>query len=144
MSGIYKPMIIGFGLASSIIAILVVRRMDRIDGARMTLHVAPLRFARYLVWLMVEIFRANWAVAKVILSPDMPINQTFLKVPYSQKSPVGRTIFANSITLTPGTISVEVEDGQFLVHALAYQDGDLDALADMNARVAATESEGAA
>jgi multicomponent Na+:H+ antiporter subunit E len=48
-------------------------------------------------------------------------------------------IFANSITLTPGTVSVETEKGHFLVHAVSYTENDMDALADMDARVSATE-----
>ena len=59
---------------------------------------------------------------------------------HSQKTSVCKTLFANSITLTPGTISVEVEEGRFLVHAVAYSDGDMEALADMDARVKAVET----
>jgi multicomponent Na+:H+ antiporter subunit E len=51
-------------------------------------------------------------------------------------------IFANSITLTPGTVSVETEEGYFLVHAISYSADDMDALADMDARVSATELAG--
>ena len=48
-------------------------------------------------------------------------------------------IFANSITLTPGTVSVETETGHFLVHAVSYTADDMDALADMDTRISATE-----
>ena len=140
MSGVYKPLVIGLGAASAIFAILVVRRMDRIDGANMELRIDPVGLAAYVSWLMIEIAKANWAVAKLILSPEMPLRQTFLHVPYSQKTSVCKTLFANSITLTPGTISVEVEEGKFLVHAVAYSDGDMEALADMDARVKAVET----
>lgn len=140
MSGVYKPLTTSFGLASAIIAVLVVRRMDRIDGANMELRINPVRFVSYIMWLMVEIAKANWTVAKLVLSPDMALNPKFLHIPYSQKTSVCKALFANSITLTPGTISVEVEDGQFLVHAVAYSDGDIEALADMDARVTAVET----
>ena len=50
------------------------------------------------------------------------------------------TILANSITLTPGTITVEVEPGYFLVHAVNYSEDDHEALADMGQRVAAVET----
>ena len=113
--------------------------MDRIDGAQMDLKLAPIGFLSYLGWLMIEIAKANWIVAQKIMSPDMALNQKFFFVPYSQKTSICKTIFANSITLTPGTISVEVEEGRFLVHALAHTDGDLDALAEMDARVKAVE-----
>jgi len=144
MSGIYDPFIVKLGIASSIIAVFIVRRMDNAaDAERLRLHLNPFATIGYWAWLMVEIAKANWAVTKTILSPDMRLNRHLFKVPYTQKSDLGQTIFANSITLTPGTISVEVEDGSFLVHAVSYSDDDIAALADMDRRVTAIESAGA-
>lgn len=142
MSGIYKPMIIGFGAVSVAVAVLVVRRMDAVDGAKVELRLRPLAMAGYILWLLVEIAKSNWAVTKTILSPALTTRQHLFRVPYSQKSDLGQVIFANSITLTPGTISVEAEPGHFLVHALNYSDDDMGALADMDARVTATEGAG--
>jgi multicomponent Na+:H+ antiporter subunit E len=142
MSGIDKPLTLGLGAASAVFAVFVVRRMDNAaDAERLEVHLRPIEFIKYLVWLMVEIARANWAVTKIILSSDMDIKQHIFDVPFSQKSDLGQTIFANSITLTPGTISVEVEKDHFLVHALSYSPEDNDAIADMDARV--TKVEGA-
>jgi multicomponent Na+:H+ antiporter subunit E len=144
MSGIYKPLIVWFGVISSIITVLVVRRMDNAaDTERLQLHLKPVATVRYWIWLMVEIAKSNWVVTKIILSPKMSMNRHLFRVPYTQKSDLGQTIFANSITLTPGTISVEVDDGSFLVHAVSYSDDDIEALADMDARVTAIESAGA-
>ena len=141
MSGLYKPLIIGFGVASVLLVMLVIRRMDAVDQDRVEVRLNPLRFVRYIVWLLVEVAKANWAVTKVILSPDMPVRQHLLAVPYSQKTELGQVIFANSITLTPGTLTVEVEPDHFLVHALSFSDGDVAALADMDHRVRVTELE---
>lgn len=144
MSGIYKPLIVWLGLASSIIAVYVVRRMDKAaDADRLAINLNPFRFIGYWAWLMIEIAKSNWAVSKLILSPTMPLNRHMFNVPHSQKTDLGQTIFANSITLTPGTISVDVDENNFLVHAVLYSDTDLDALADMNARVSSIESVGA-
>ncbi len=143
MSGLFKPLIIGFGVFSAFVSILAVRRAEALDGYRLTIPLAPIRFARYFLWLMAEIARANWAVTKIILSPKMPIRQHLFSVPFSQKSDMGQVIFANSITLTPGTITVETEPDTFLVHALAYSDDDPEALADMDARVSRAETAGA-
>lgn len=144
MSGIYNSFVITLGIGSSIIAVFVVRRMDKAaDTERLRIHLKPLATIGYWAWLMVEIAKANWAVTKLILSPKMRLNRHLFKVAYSQKSDLGQTIFANSITLTPGTISVEVEDGDFLVHAVSYCDDDIKALADMDRRVTAIESAGA-
>jgi len=139
MSGIYKPLIIGFGVVSVAIAVFVVRRMDAVDGDNVQLRLRPVAFFGYILWLLVEIAKANWAVTRIILSPGMATRQHLFRVPFSQKSDLGQVIFANSITLTPGTISVEAEPGHFLVHAVDYSDDDMDAIADMDARVTATE-----
>jgi len=140
MSGVYKPLTIGLGVASVVLVVFVMRRMDIVDQDRPELHLKFFGFFAYFGWLLVEIARANWAVTKVILSPEMPIRQHLFPVKYSQRSDVGQVIFANSITLTPGTITVEIEPKHFFVHALAFHSHDIVALADMDARVTATES----
>ena len=139
MSGLYKPMILGFGAASVVLVVYVVRRLDAVDGDQFAIRLKPIAFLGYLAWLLVEIAKANWAVTKIVLSPKMPIRQHLFDVPYTQKTDLGQVVFANSITLTPGTISVETEVGHFLVHALDYGDDDMDAIADMDRRVSATE-----
>jgi multicomponent Na+:H+ antiporter subunit E len=144
MSGIYNPLVITLGIGSSIIAVFVVRRMDNAaDTERLRIHLRPLAIIGYWAWLMVEIAKANWVVTKLILSPNMRLNRHLFNVPCTQKTDLGQAIFANSITLTPATISVEVEDGYFLVHALSYTDNHMDDLADMDRRVTAIESAGA-
>ena len=141
MSGVYKPLIVGLGAGSAAFSIYMVWRMDwASEGARLRWHLKPIATLNYLIWLIKEIVKSNWAVTIAIMSPDMPINRHFFKVPFSQKSELGQTIFANSITLTPGTISVEVEDNVFWVHAVTFDESDHAALADMDARVTATEA----
>ncbi len=144
MSGIFEPFIIGLGLASVLFVLFVTGRMDAQDNDIVELALHPLRFVKYLAWLMTEIARANWAVTRIILARDMPIRQHLFKTPYTQKTDVGQVIFANSITLTPGTITVETEDGHFLVHAVSWSEDDPDALADMDARITACETAGGA
>ncbi len=140
LSGIYKPLIVWLGLASSIVAVLVVRRMDAIDGHRLSIPLKPLKFITYLFWLLKEIAVSNIAVTKLILSPDMRLHQHFFRVPNTQRSELGAAIYANSITLTPGTVSVEIDRDAFWVHAADFSDADHAALADMDARVTATET----
>lgn len=139
LSGIYEPMIIGFGAVSVLITVLVGRRMDDLDGDPVSLPLRPLKFARYLVWLMGEIAKANWAVTKIVLAPEMPIRQHLFGVRFSQKGDLGQVLFANSITLTPGTITVETEDKRFLVHALAYTHETIGELTSMDQRASAAE-----
>lgn len=139
MSGVYTNLVIGLGIASVILAVFVARRMDAVDGMRVEISISPLQFIGYFIWLFVEIAKANLAVTRLILSRGPRTRQHLFAVPYSQRTDLAQAIFANSITLTPGTITVEVEPGHFLVHAVDYSDDDPDALADMNRRVAATE-----
>ncbi|PHQ97101.1 MAG: hypothetical protein COB40_05735 [Marinosulfonomonas sp.] len=139
MSGIFKPLLIGLGVASVLLVVIVTKRMDAQDGDRIEIRLSPVRLTKYLIWLMMEIARSNWAVTKIVLARKMPIRQHLFTVPYTQKTDAGQVIFANSITLTPGTITVETEGGQFLVHALAYSSEVPASLANMCARVTETE-----
>ena len=144
LSGIYTPMITGLGFASVLLVVFIIQRMDAQGDDKVELRLSPIRLARYMAWLMVEIARANWAVTKIILSRNMDIKQHLFSVPYTQKTDLAQVIFANSITLTPGTITVETEDGHFLVHAVSYSPDDPAAIADMDARVTTCETPEAA
>ena len=141
MSGVYKPLVIGFGLGSVLLICLVLWRMDKVDGDHVQIRLNPIKFLGYIIWLFGEIAKSNWAVTRVILSPLMPIRQKMFVVPQSQKTDLAQVIFANSITLTPGTISVETEESGLLVHALSYSPEDDASLADMDRRVTAVETE---
>ena len=139
LSGIYKPMLIGFGIVSVALVMVIVRRMDRVDGDHVRISIKPIQFSHYLLWLFIEIAKSNWRVTKIILARTMPIRQNLFDVPYTQTSDLGQVIFANSITLTPGTLTIETEAGDFLVHALSYDPDDMATLADMDRRVTEIE-----
>ena len=139
LSGVYKPLVIFFGAISALIAVWVARRMDAVDDDPVPLPLRPFGFLYYLIWLLWEIAKANWAVTKVVMAPEMPIRQHLFGVRHSQKSDVGQVIFANSITLTPGTITVETEPTRFLVHALSYTHETIGELGEMDRRVSAAE-----
>ena len=139
MSGIYKPMIVWLGLASACVAVYAVRRMDAVDGYRVGPFINPFKLLLYVIWLFGEIAKSNIAVTRLILAPKMILRQHLFRVPNTQKSELAEVVFANSITLTPGTITVETEKDAFWVHAVSNDEGDHDALADMDARVSATE-----
>ena len=141
MSGVYKPMVMGFGVASVVLVLVIVRRMDHVDCDHLDASINPLKALGYFAWLLVEIAKCNWTVTKVILSPGLPTRQHMFVVPYTQRSDLAQVVFSNSITLTPGTISVETEQGHFLVHALSYGPSDDVDLAQMDRRVSGIESE---
>ena len=140
MSGIYQGFIVMLGFIAAAIAVFVVRRMDDVaDTGRLEIRLKILNTIGYFFWLLVEIAKSNLLVTKTILGLNPSIKQHFFKVPCTQETEVGKTTFANSITLTPGTISVEHEGDEIWVHALSYSEEDLDALADMNSRVSNME-----
>ena len=139
-SGIYKSLLIILGAGSVLLVLLITIRMNRVDDDRIQIELNPLKFIGYIGWLLVEIAKSNIAVTKTILSSSMPIKQNLFNVPYTQRTDLGQVIFANSITLTPGTVTVETEDGHFLVHALSYSHDDLEALSGMDRRVREAET----
>ncbi|MED5371868.1 MAG: Na+/H+ antiporter subunit E [Myxococcota bacterium] len=129
-SGVYEPLTIGFGVASSAFVALLTRRLGADEkGSNSGFW---LRLLLYLPYLFKEILLSNLHVARVILSPKMPIKPQLIRVPCGPKTPLGQTLYANSITLTPGTITLDLRDGSLLVHALTQdtaegvQEGTMD------------------
>lgn len=121
LSGHYTPMLLGFGVGSCALVVYLSHRMGVIDEEGVPLH-TTLRMLAYLPWLLKEILVANIVVAKVILSPDMKISPRIVSFHGSQRSDLGRAIYANSITLTPGTITTGVSGNDFEIHALRAAD----------------------
>ena len=94
------------------------------------------RFANYILWLLWQIVIANIYVARLVLSPRMPIDPKIIRVPIKLKKDVSMVAFANSITLTPGTITISVEGDTFLVHAIDLKLADDLLSGEMERRVA--------
>lgn len=123
LSGDYtltKPLIASLGAVSILLSAILAYRFDILDREGSPYARLPHLLA-YWAWLIVEIFKANWVVIKACLSSTLDINPALVKVKTLCESDLARTVFANSITLTPGTVSVEVEGNKILVHAL-YED----------------------
>jgi multicomponent Na+:H+ antiporter subunit E len=125
-SGYFLPMILGFGVVSILLTVWVSKRLQVVDDEGQPVNA---KLISYAPWLIKEIIVANIDVIKRILSPDIKsaISPTWTIVNAKQKTQLYRVVFANSITLTPGTVSVEVGDDKILVHALSQ--GGADALA---------------
>ena len=139
LSGHYdNPLLLTLGVISSIAVVFIAQRMDVIDHESVPLQLR-FGFIGYLGWLAKEIILANVAVAKIIISPSLPLSPLLFRVKTSQKTDVGRVMHANSITLTPGTVSVEVEDGDIIVHAIAGNLASDMAKGGMDRRVTAVE-----
>ena len=113
--------------------------MKRKDGYNIKVNLKVFSAFSYFFYLIKEISKSNFTVAKLLLSKKISLNQKFIHVPFSQNSEVGQVVFANSITLTPGTVTVELEDEKFLVHALNVDDSTANELSNMNKRVVEIE-----
>ena len=139
MSGHFTPVLLILGALSVMVTLWIAHRMDVVDHEGHPVHMGP-RAILYFPWLAKEIALANWDTAKIILSPKMDIKPQVFKTKASQLSDVGRTTYANSITLTPGTVTIAMEeDGTFEVHALndAFREGVESG--EMDLRCTATE-----
>lgn len=121
LSGHFTPLLLGLGVFSAAIVVFLATRMDVVDHESLPVHMAP-RFLVYLPWLLKEVFLANVRVARIILTPSLPINPLLVTYRASQKTDVGRVLYANSITLTPGTITTHVDGSLFEVHSLRWVD----------------------
>lgn len=114
LSGSTAPLTLGIGALSVIAVAWWNRDLEILSDA---LRWAP-RFIAYLPWLLKEIWLSAIAVMKVVLDPKLPVDPAVVTIPTALRGALARTTFANSITLTPGTITIDVEDGTFLVHAI--------------------------
>ena len=94
------------------------------------------RFIVYWAWLLKEIFRSSIDVARIILSPSLPISPRTIEVDAGIADPVGQTTLANSITLTPGTLAFDVDEGLIHVHALTKEGAEELMAGEMIRRVA--------
>ncbi len=117
LSGHYTVLITGFGVASVLLVVYVANRMDVADRESVPFSIV-LRAATYLPWLLKEILLSNLSVAGVVLRPQLDIEPSFGRYEGHEKTTVGRFIYANSITLTPGTITTGVYGTSMEVHAL--------------------------
>jgi multicomponent Na+:H+ antiporter subunit E len=78
----------------------------------------------YFVSLLIDIVRANFQVAWIVLHPRMPIEPNLVPLEVDLDRVAGRVLLANSITLTPGTLTILADEKNFLVHALTFKSGE--------------------
>lgn len=121
LSGHYSAFLIGLGVLSAGLCILIAYRMKIIDSEGHPAHLL-VRVPIYFPWLMWEILKSTIDVVKIILHPKLPISPRVFHLKAEQKTSVGVNVFANSITLTPGTFTVKIKDDDLLIHALT-EDG---------------------
>ncbi len=140
LSGIWDPFLIASGAVSSLLVVYLAHRMSVIDGEGHPIQLSW-KLLTYLPWLAWQILISNIAVCRMVLSPSMKLDAGSGWVSASQKTPVGLVTFANSITLTPGTVALAVYPDTIQVHALDRSGIEELKAGEMNRRVCAMEGQ---
>ncbi len=131
-SGHFEPLLLSFGLVSITVVVLIVKRMEVVDGEYQSPVLLSVRLPSYLLWLLWEIVKSNIDVVRCIWQRTPAISPTLFKVTAGQKTDLCKVLYANSITMTPGTITLDIQDNVFEVHALTragaegVQQGEMD------------------
>ena len=140
LSGFFQPLLIGLGFASCALVAWIAWRMDVIDREGHPIHLTW-RAVTYWAWLAWEIVKTSIAVSRLILDPKLPISPRVIHVKASQADELGHVIYANSITLTPGTVSIDVIGHTIEVHSLNKAFADDLETGEMDRRVVRMEGE---
>lgn len=120
LSGQLNLLMLSLGLASTLLIVYIAHRMDTIDQERYPAHMTIL-LLRFWLFLAHEVIVANIDVIKRILKPGKNISPQFFNLPLTKKADLSRVIYANAITMTPGTVSVNVNKDSITVHSLSVE-----------------------
>lgn len=124
LSGYFSTLLLSLGAGSVLLVLYLARRMDVIDHESYPVHLST-KLPTFLVYLWIEVVKSNFDVVKRIIKPGkLAISPRLVEVPLPQKTDLGKVMYANSITLTPGTVSVELDDKKIVVHALSQEGAD--------------------
>jgi multicomponent Na+:H+ antiporter subunit E len=136
LSGKYDSFHLTLGVICSIIIAYLTHELlfanVRVGDTRVIVQ----RFLAYIPWLIYQIILANIHVAYLALSPKMPIEPQILRFSTKLESDISWVTLANSITLTPGTITMDIKEGEFFVHALSKKEADDLNTGEMEDRIA--------
>lgn len=140
LSGLFKPLLLSFGACSVLLVLYISMRMRLFDFDEPVLLTNIFYVIPYWLWLIKEIVLSNIDVIQRILNPALPINPQLADFKSSQKGDFARVTYANSITLTPGTIAIDIEGDYIEVHALAESGINGLASGEMDKRITHTEA----
>lgn len=122
LSGSLAAAELGIGMLVAVIATLATGRIEAFNGIKLNLN-TPVAMLRYLVHFLIALLKANIDLARRVLTPALPINPGVVEVTTELKSDLGKLLLANSITLTPGTLTIDVKDQRLRVHWIDAQPG---------------------
>lgn len=136
-SGYFKPLLVMLGVVScALVLLLVVRMHVGFPQERFWLRLLP-RLPRFWLWLFWEVVKSNIRLARVILSPNPPVDPQLVTIDAEPDNALGQAILGNCITLTPGTLTVDDHHGTLQVHCITRGDAEDLRAGAMNRRVAA-------
>ncbi|MCX7555060.1 Na+/H+ antiporter subunit E [Marinicella sp. S1101] len=121
-SGHYNALLLSLGALSVIFVVYLAYRMDVLDHETQPLMQLTTKLPSYYTWLIKEIILSNIKVVKHVWLGQETIKPALKTIKSNQTTDVGRVIYANSITLTPGTVAIDLNDDEILVHALMQED----------------------
>ena len=121
-SGFFKPLLIGLGVFSCVLSLWLAKRTGFFRS------LIPLRTLTRLPalwwWVLTDVVKSSFSVARIVLSPSLPIQPELVEFKTSEQSAMGRVIIGNAITLSPGTVTINVDDDRLLVHCLTTDSAD--------------------
>jgi multicomponent Na+:H+ antiporter subunit E len=141
LSGYYTGLLLSLGFLSVFFVTMISLRMGLLPYDQPETFFRFIKYIPYGFWLVIEILKSNIDVCKRILNPRLPISPRWVTIKSSQTSEFGEIVYANSITLTPGTISIDVNDNNIDVHALSESGVDGLETGEMDKRVSQAEKE---
>ncbi|MBP7195204.1 MAG: Na+/H+ antiporter subunit E [Candidatus Cloacimonetes bacterium] len=134
LGGTARDELIVAAIVAPLISLIFLPRISQLGDLRLT----PLSLIYIPVYILVflrELMKSTLDVAFRVVSPSLPINPGIVKVKTRLKSPLGRIVLANSITLTPGTMTVETDGEDLYIHWIDIQSSDVD---DATRRIVST------
>lgn len=120
LSGFFKPLLLSLGAVSVIITLIFAVRIRYFE------HVLGMtrmgwRLPAYWFWLLGEIIKSAIQVARIVLSPELPVDHRLVKITSETGEELPRVILGNSITLSPGTITIDIDERELLVHCITEE-----------------------
>ena len=119
-SGFFKPLLLGLGLLSCALTIALMHRMGHFSGELFAWRY-DFKLLGYWAWLAKEIVASSLEVARVVVDPRLPIKPRLVEVSIAELGPVDQVLLGNSVTLTPGSLAIDLHEGRLLVHTLTEE-----------------------
>ena len=121
----FDPLILGIGAALSLMLSLIFCSKCNIFSELKLTPIALVYTIIYLFVFLFELVKSNLDVARRVITPSLPINPGIVEVKTKLQSKMGRMILANSITLTPGTLTIDIKDDTLFIHWIDVKTEDI-------------------